>query len=179
MKNKKMLLLLICVLIAILLSIFFVIKHFNTKTTNEELDFSEYTPEEEISTEQMRETVVALYFPDLDSNLKVEARFIDSLSLLSNPYKTLVELLLETPQSEDLTSAFPDNTKILNTSIENGCVILNFSTELVNYTDDTQKYNIINSLLNTLTQLNEVNSIKILVDNNTSENFNEEYTLLH
>ena len=79
----------------------------------------------------------------------------------------------------ELQNVFPENTKILGTSIENGCVTLNFSEEILNYKDDVQKYNIINSILNSLNQLNEVNSIKILVNNKTSEKFDEQYTAIH
>ena len=114
-----------------------------------------------------------------DNNIKSEGKHIDSAVLLQNPYKKLVELLLDGPQTENLTKPFPDNTKILDASIENNCVTLNFSEELLNYTDDTQKYNIINTTLNTLTGLNEVNSIKILINNSASEKFEEEYTLSH
>ena len=180
MKNKKILFLLIFVLIIILISVFFIVKKFNNKNnSNENISYSEYTPEEEISSEQMRETIVTLFFVDSNNNLKCEGKLIDSITLLQNPYKQLIELLLTGPQTENLNKVFPDNTQILDTSIENNCVTLNFSKELLNYGDDTQKYNIINSILNTLTQLNEVNSIKILVDGNSCDNFNEEYSLSH
>ena len=180
MKNKKILFLLICVLIIILISLFFIIRNFNNKNVSSENNtYSDYTPEEEISSQQMRETIVNLYFVNSDNNIKSEGKHIDSAVLLQNPYKKLVELLLDGPQTENLTKPFPDNTKILDASIENNCVTLNFSEELLNYTDDTQKYNIINTTLNTLTGLNEINSIKILINNSASEKFEEEYTLSH
>ena len=53
---------------------------------------------------------------------------------------------------------------------------MNFSEEILNYQDDTQKFNIINSLLNTLTQFNEVTAIKILVNNETNDKISQEYT---
>ena len=177
MKNKKILFLLICVLVIILVSLFFIVKNFNTKNTDENTTYNDYTPQEEISSEQMRETIVTLYFIDSNNELKSEGRLIDSVSLLENPYKTLIELLLSGPQTENLSKVFPENTQILDTSFENNCVTLNFSEHLLNFTDDTQKYNIINSILNTLTQLNEVNSIKILVNNSACEEFDDEYFL--
>lgn len=174
MKNKKILLLLIFVLIIILGALFVVVKNFVVKNS-EENSFSEYTPEEEISSNQMRETIVTLFFIDSNNNLKSEGRLIDSALLLQNPYKELVSLLLSAPKSNNLISPFPENTQILDASIKNGCVTLDFSNELLNYKDDNQKYNIINSLLNTLTCLNEVNSFKILVNNQPSENFSDIY----
>lgn len=178
MKNKKIFFLLILVLIIILISLYFIIKNFNKKIfTEENNSYSEYTPEEEISSKQLRETTISLYFVDSNNNIKSEGKLIDSATLVQNPYKQLIELLISGPQSENLVKVFPENTKILEAKLENSCVILNFSEELINYVDDNQKFNIINTILNTLTQLNEVNSIKILINNNQSDKFNEEYSL--
>ena len=62
--------------------------------------------------------------------------------------------------------------------LSNDCVILNFSEELLNFKDDIQKYNIVNSLLNSLTQLNEVNTIKILINNESNDKISQEYTTI-
>lgn len=101
---------------------------------------------------------------------------INTNDLLNNPYKEIVEKLIEGPTEENLIKVFPDNTHIIDAKLSNNCIILNFSEELLNFKDDNQKYNIINSLLNTLTQLNEVNSIKILINNEPNDKINKEYT---
>ena len=95
MKNKRIFFLLILVLVVILVSLYFVIKNFKAKNSaNENFSLSEYTPEEEISSKQMRETTVNLFFVDNSGNIKSEGKIIDSAILLQNPYKQLVELLL-------------------------------------------------------------------------------------
>lgn len=176
MKNKRLFFLLILVLIIILISIYFIIKNFKAKNSIDENNtFSEYTPEEEISSKQMRETSVSLFFVDSDNNIKSEGKLIDSADLLQNPYKKLIELLLSGPQSTNLINIFPENTKILDAKLENNCVILNFSEEFLNFKDDGQKFNMINCVLNTLKQLNEVNSVKILVGGNSNDKFDEFY----
>ena len=178
MKNKKIFFLLILVLIIILISLYFIIKNFKAKnSTNENQTLLEYTPEEEISSKQMRETTVTLFFVDTDGNIKSEGKLIDSATLLQNPYKQLIELLLAGPENDSLVTAFPENTKILDAKIDNGCVNLDFSEELLNFKDDTQKFNIINCILNTLKQLNEVNSIKILIGGNLNDGFEEQYNI--
>lgn len=178
MKNKKIFFLLILVLIIILISLYFIIKNFASKSdTNENTPYSEYTPEEEISTKQMRETTVSLYFVDSSNNIKSEGKLIDSALLLQNPYKQLIELLLSGPQDNNLINVFPENTKILDAKLENNCVILNFSNEFLNLKDETQKFNVINCILNTLKQLNEVNSIKILVNDNLCKGFEDRYNV--
>ena len=178
MKNKKIFFLLILVLVIILISLYWVIKNFKTQNSaNENNSISEYTPEEEISSKQMRETTVTLFFVDTDGNIKSEGKLIDSATLLQNPYKQLIELLLAGPENDSLVTAFPENTKILDAKIDNGCVNLNFSEEFLNFKDDTQKFNIINCILNTLKQLNEVNSIKILIGGNLNDEFEEQYNI--
>ena len=178
MKNKKILFLLIFVLIIILISLFIIIKNFNKKDSDiDSTSYSDYTPEEEISSEQLRETIVSLYFVDSENNLKTESRLIDSADLLQNTYEYLINLLIAGPETATLNKIFPENTKLLSAKLEGNCVILDFSEEILNYKDDTQKYNIINSLLNTLTQLNEVNSIKITINNESSDKFDTEYFL--
>lgn len=176
MRNKKIFFLLISVLIIILFSIFIIVKNFSEKNTNDNATFLEYTPEEEISSKQLRETKVTLFFLDKTSNeLKNESRFVDSAILLKNPYEQLVKLLLDGPTLDSLNRVFPENTQLLDADLNKNCVTLNFSKELLNYENEEQKFNIINSLLNTLTQLNEVDSIKIIINGENNTNFNEEY----
>ena len=176
MKNKKILFLLIIVLIIILVLLFFIVKSFNFENQTTE-KIQEYTPAEEISDTQLRETMVSLYFLDKTSNsLKSEGKIIDSALLLQNPYKELINLLIEGPSNDSLLKVFPDNTQVLDAYIKNGCVSIDFSEEILNVENENQQYNIINSILNTLTQLNEVSSIKILINNENSNYFKEEYT---
>ena len=49
------------------------------------------------------------------------------------------------------------------------------SNEILNYKDENEKLKIINSIVNTLTNLKEINSIKILVNGSENENFSDEY----
>lgn len=176
MKGKKLFFLLILVLLFIIISIFIIINNFNKNSSNENNSYLEYTPEEEISTKQLRETKVNLFFVDSENNLKSESKLIDSTLLIQNPYQKLIELLLNGPDSENLFTIFPENTKVISTQFENNCVTINFSNELLNFKDETQKFNIINSTLNTLTQLNEVTSIRFLINGEQSNIFGETYT---
>ena len=174
MKNKKILFLLIFVLAIIVVLLFYIVKNFNS--TDKSIT-QEITPEEEISENQLRETIVTLYFLDKESNtLKSEGKLIDSASLIQNPYKELVNLLIQGPKSQNLAGVFPENTQILDAYIKNNCVTLDFSEELLNFENEDQKYNIINSILNTLTQLNEVNSIEFLINNEKNEFFSDTFT---
>lgn len=78
-----------------------------------------------------------------------------------------------------LEKVFPDNTRLIGANLVDGCAVINFSNELLNFADDNQKYYIINGLLNTLSQLNEVNSIKILVNDAVPKGFEDVYISNH
>ena len=62
MKNKKILILFIISVILIVVIGYFAIKYVKQKKNNEIQN--EYVPQEEISDEQSRETIVSLYFTD-------------------------------------------------------------------------------------------------------------------
>ncbi len=168
MKNKKIIL-----FFAILLIIIFVIGIVSirfVKNKKENETYNEYVPEEEISNEQLRETIVSLYFPDKESNmLRVEARLVNVKELLQSPYNMLVELLINGPKNEKLKGIIPENTKLLNSSLEGDCLTLDFSSELLNYNkeDSKEKENLLNSIIKTVTELNEVNKVVITVNGET------------
>ena len=63
---------------------------------NTETEVNEIIPEEEISEEQMRQTIVSLYFyNDTTKSLVPEGRLIDVKELVDKPYNKLIELLIQ------------------------------------------------------------------------------------
>lgn len=172
MKKKLPILLLVLIILGVL--IYFIINHISI-TKND--DYINFTPEEEISESQLKETTINLYFLNPENNqLKSEGRTIGTSELLQNPYKVIVQKLLDGPTDNKLKSVFPEETRLIDATLSNDCVILNFSEEILNFKDDVQKYNIINSILDSLTQLNEVNSIKILINNEPNDKISREFT---
>lgn len=176
MKSKKIMILFFLLLIIIFISGFFAIKYLNQKQSGAIVE--EYIPEEEISDEQLRNTIVSLYFQDKDTKeLSPEARLIDINQLMNTPYETLVNLLIEGPKNDKLEKVIPNDTKILKVYMENDCVIIDLSKEFLNYdkTNEKTKYNLVNSIVNTLTELTEVNKVKILIEGGTNEEFKDIY----
>ena len=96
MNNIKKLIIIIVILILIGGIIYIVInKKNNTKQ-------EEYEPQEEISEQQVRQTMVSLYFLNKNTNeIEPEARLIDVKEMVKEPYKTLVNLLIEGPKNEN------------------------------------------------------------------------------
>ena len=176
MKNKKIITIFIILLIIIAIVGYFVIKYVREKYQGE--DIQEYTPEEEITNEQMRQTIVSLYFLDSQTNeIAPEARMIDIKEILEKPYEKLVTLLIEGPKNERLAKIIPEGTKLLGVSLEKNNLTINFSSEFLNYDSNapTTKANLINSIVNTMTELTEVNSVKFLIDGKENEEFKDNY----
>lgn len=133
---------------------------------------TEYVPETEVSESALRKTIVTLFFKDKESeNIIKESRLIDSKKLLQDPYQELVKMLIEGPENQNFEKLIPEGTKILETTYESGCVTINFSKEFVN-SEENNNEQLISSIFNTLKELTEVNTIKILIEGEENEKFN-------
>lgn len=173
MKNKKRIITLI-VVIAIIVGVFFIFKNIEIKKVEDE--YQDYTPEQEISEEQVAQTKITLYFENIETGkLDTETQIIDANLLIEKPYNELINLLIKGPQSSKLKKLIPDGTILNDVNVDNGCAIINFSNEFLNYENEEQKLKIINSIVNTLTNLKEINSISILINGEKNENLSEIY----
>ena len=125
MKDKKIFIFFGILLIIIIIGGYFCIKF--VKNKEEETNVTEYTPEEEISQDQLRKTIVSLYFVSKENNdLVPEARLIDIKEIINTPYEKLVNLLIDGPKNEKNKKIIPDNTTLLRKYIQVDCVTLNF-----------------------------------------------------
>lgn len=181
MKNKKIVLIFTVLFIIVLVGGYFGIQYVKEKQAQSEM--TEYTPQEEITDEQYRQTIVSLYFPSKETKeLVPEARLVDIKEIINDPYDKLMKLLIEGPKSDKTEKVIPENTKILKTYLENDCVTIDVSGEILTYKKESEeenkviKENMIKSIVNTLTELTEVNRVKILVDGKENPEFSETYT---
>ena len=180
MKNKKIIIIFLILFIILIIGGYFLINYLKKVNVKDQTIVEEYTPEEEISEDQLRQTIVSLYFPNKETNeLEPEARLIDIKEILEKPYEKMVNLLIQGPKDEGKVKIIPENTKLLSSQLDGDCLTLDFSSDFLNYdkTDEKTKKNLMISIVNTLTQLNEVNSLKILIDGNENEEFGEIYTV--
>lgn len=165
MKNKKF----IMYSIIILLIIFIIIIGYIVINNRKNRSIYEFIPFEEISEEQLRKTNISLYFENKENKeIDKEIVQIDSKELLNKPEEKLLNLLLKGPQNNNLNKLIPNETKIISTKIEKGILYITFSNEfneINNYTE-IEKNKIINSVKMTLTQLSEINDVKIEINEN-------------
>lgn len=169
--NKK-LIISIFVILALVIGGWF---YFSNKNKQKE-NISDYKPEEEISEQQLRQTIVSLYFKNKDTNeLMPEGRLIDVKNLISEPYKTLMNLLMEGPKNEKLEKTIPEGTIINKLELKKDILYIDFSKEFVENHKDGEEIEsaTIYSIVNTVTELTEVNGIKILIDGEENKSFKD------
>lgn len=175
MKNKKIIIIYVTAFVIILLIGLWGIKYVKDKKGGELVE-NEYTPEEEITDEQLRQTIVSLYFVNKETgNVEPEARLVDIRDILSNPYDKILDMLLDGPRSDKLETVIPNGTKVNKTFTEKDCLTIDFSEEFLTL-DDSKKDKLMKSIVNTMTELTEINSIKVLVEGTENSNFSETYT---
>ena len=167
MKTKK-----IIMYIAIIILILFIVGiGFLMIKNNDDNIVQEYTPAQEITDEQLRKTNIMLYFYDgVNQKLVAEIRQIDSKELLKNPEKKLIEYLIEGPKKSELLGLIPQGTKLINVELYNDTLFINFSKEFI-LNENIDKNIIIESILKTVTQLNEIEKIKILIEGKELEDY--------
>ena len=173
MKNKRIFMYIGVILIVLILLLVGYLIYNNIKKNKEEFIY-EYTPEEEITGEQLRQTVITLYFLDKDNyNLAPEARQIDAKELLDNPYEFLINLLMDGPKNEKLVKLIPENTKINNVKIENNILFIDFSEDFIKEQNLGKKQEelILKSIVNTVTELTEINKVAFLINGEENKEF--------
>lgn len=172
MKIKKILIVLIG--IAILGGIMFAFMRKNQEKENQVIE--EIIPEQEISEEQERKTIIKLYFQDKETGeLMEEFRTIDAKLLANNPCEELIRLLIEGPQGENLQKTLPEGTKINSIKIEGNTVYVDLSKEFIDHHAEgiENERNTIYSIVNTLTELNEVTFVRILIEGQENLEFKD------
>lgn len=173
MKNKKIVMyIFIIIVILIILGVgYFVYKKISKQNKS---NYDEYIPQEEITDEQLRQTIITLYFMNIETGKLVpEARKIDAKELVNEPYKKLVELLIDGPQNDKMIKLISEGTKLNKIEIKNDCIYIDFSNEFIKEQKlgIDQEELIIKSIVNTVTELKEINFVRILIDGKENMEF--------
>lgn len=170
--NKKIIIGIVILVILIGVGVWYFLLY----NKNTEVVTNEIVPEEEISEEQMRQTIVSLYFfNETTQSLAPEGRLIDVKELLDNPYMKLMELLIQGPQNESLVATIPEGTKVNKAEVKGDILYLDLSKEFIdNHSGgEEQESRTIYSIVNTMTNLTEVDAVKILIDGEENKAFND------
>jgi Spore germination protein len=166
------------ILLTVAIGLVIIIGLFRVFVTKEEDEFQNqvYTPAEEISEEQAKKTNILLWFVGKETGrLATEQRFIDMRELLQEPATKVLREWMLGPQKDILESPFPVGTKLNSISIEDGVARVDLSKEFIENHPGTieKEENTIYALVNTLTELTEINKIKILIDGEENLEFTD------
>jgi spore germination protein GerM len=165
--NKKVMI--ICI-ISILVIIFSAM-NLSTEIVQNVDNNTEIEPQEEIA-EQKEETEVKLYYVDKTSGvITPEIRKIEAKTLIDKPYIKILEMLVEGPQSENLTTEIPKETKINSAELTKGVLKIDISDDFLN----TKGTNAIYQIVDTMTELNEVEGVKLTFNGKVQENLQSEF----
>jgi germination protein M len=87
----------------------------------------------------------------------------------ADKYKSAIEELIKGPASSDLYPTLPKSVKVNAVSVENGTAIVDLSKEiLTDFTEispsSTTETLAIFSIVNTITEFEEINQVKIIID---------------
>ena len=123
MKTNFKKIVIVLVIIAIIAG---VITYFINK--NKKTEYVEYEPQEEISDEQERKTMISLYFVNKTTrNVEPEARMLDVKTLIKDPYTVIINMLIDGPKNENHDNVIPEGTTLIGTSLEGDTLKVNFS----------------------------------------------------
>lgn len=170
--NKKVIIIIAIILILTGVGVWYFF-FYNKQSQNE---VNEIIPEEEISEEQMRQTIVSLYFYNgTTQSLVSEGRLIDVKELIKDPYRRLMELLIEGPQNSELTRTISEGTRINKVEVKGDVLYLDLSKEFIeNHEGGEEKENAtIYSIVNTMINLTEINGVKILIEGEENKAFKD------
>lgn len=163
MLNKKKVIIIGIILVVIVALVLFVMQFIEINPENQISE--EYTPQQEISEEDLRNTIVTLYFQEKESGTLVqEGRLIDVKLLLQNPYETMIQMLILGPEASSYQKLIPEGTMLNKVELKADVLEIEFTKDFLNFTDDIHKRKTFDSIKNTVTSLSEVNNIKIFVE---------------
>jgi spore germination protein GerM len=128
------------------------------------------------SEENIKVVQLALYFKNTETQkLEKEYRFVNIEDVKDDIAGTIMRELLNGPTYENLVSLIPSGTKINKVEVGENQITLDFSKEFVdnkssNLSDQTLT---INSIVNSLTEMKEINQVIFLIDGVKVEKYGE------
>jgi germination protein M len=130
-----------------------------------EIDESADTSEESEDEDEVKNGEIAInvyYLDSMGEYLVGEARIVSS----ENKYVDALYELMKLPIDSSLYRLVPDSTKINSIVVEDGLAKVDFSKEFIEdrITSDTEDNLLIYSIVNTLTEFPEVNSVSFYID---------------
>ncbi|EEG78984.1 GerMN domain-containing protein [Dethiobacter alkaliphilus] len=113
--------------------------------------------------EAVTENVTLYYGSEGNEELVTEEREI-SYREGEDRYQVVLEELIAGPETEGYTANIPEETEVYGTILQNDSLLVNFSEEFTNFGGSVAEVVAIASVVNTLTQFEEIERVKILAE---------------
>lgn len=143
-------------------------KEQNAADTDASAEAKDTAPDDDNSGEETKNVV--LYFANEDGSLEEEQRTIPKQEGVA---RATINQLISGPNDESLLPTLPSSTILEDIDISNGVCTVDFSSDLMtDMSDDQKKQKLaLYSIVNTLTQFDTVDSVRILVNGQALETF--------
>lgn len=133
-------------------------------------------PGEQINTIQTAN--ITLYFSNLEGTallqeIQEDIHYSSNISL----EKLVVEQLLKGPQENTGRAVIPDGTKLVNVSVVDGVCFVNLDEGFLNQNYEIAEPVVIYAIVNSLTELTNVNKVQISVNGDSNRVYREKYDL--
>ena len=113
----------------------------------------------------------------LNNNKLIRTSTISNENETLNKVKEIINNLKETNYNDELKSIIPKDTKILDLSLDNKLLKINFSKDILNISPNLEE-KLIESITYSLTELNEIDSIMIFIEDKILTNLPNSYKKL-
>lgn len=116
-------------------------------------------------------TNIVLYFADMDGNHLKKAKETVVYSSNISLEKEVVERLIEGPLDSQLRATLSSDRKINSVTLKDGVCYVDLTDPLVDFTGAVQEDISVYSIVNSLTELAEVNKVQISIDGNVDRTY--------
>jgi len=123
-------------------------------------------------------SILIIYFVNNKTGEMVpEARSLDAKELLEDPYKKVINFLIEGSEDESLENTIPEGTILNNVSLKGEEIIVDFNETFIN-DDDVKSEIFVNrvySVVDTLLEFKDISSVKILINGEEVDGLKESF----
>lgn len=121
------------------------------------------SPQGEEDTKKEQVEKIKLYYGDAHNEKMVTEEREISFIQGEDKYKVILEELIKGPENQELTANIAENTKVYGTIKQESDLIVNFSQDFNQFGGSVAEIIAVGSVINTITQLGDIERVKILV----------------
>lgn len=123
---------------------------------------------------------VSLYFAEYSETESYLIKETREISTGNELYKSVLEELIKGPESSELYPTLPSNVKVNSVKLSDGTAVVDFSREIITNFEEiphssTTEVLAIFSIVNTLTEFEEIDKVKITIEGKESGQIDELY----